>query len=281
MKKVNFNISINASAKKVWQVLWNDSTYRKWTSAFAEGSYAESDWKEGGSIRFLGPEGSGMFSVIDKMTAPELMAFKHMGEVKAFKNQELNEQSSEWTGCMEIYRLKETSGVTELSVELDALLSFVEFFESTFPKALAIVKELSEKSVAINISAEINAPKEKIWNYFTAPDHICKWNSAAPEWHTPKAVSDLKVGGKFLYRMEAKDGSFGFDFEGTFDKIEPNALLEYTIADGRKVKMKIKENGNGCDVTEEFEAEEENPLEMQRMGWQAILDNFKKYVESN
>ena len=108
-----------------------------------------------------------------------------------------------------------------------------------------------------------------------------KWNNASDDWHTPRAENDLKVGGKFLYRMEAKDGSSGFDFDGTYEQVKTNELIVYAISDGRKVDVKFTKDDNArTKLATTFEAEYTNPIEMQRGGWQAILNNFKKYVET-
>jgi uncharacterized protein YndB with AHSA1/START domain len=133
----------------------------------------------------------------------------------------------------------------------------------------------------ITIETTINAPVEKVWKFWTLPEHITKWNSASDDWHTPRAENDLRVGGKFAARMEAKDGSFGFDFGGVYDAVKTNELIKYTIGDGRKVTVHFTPNGNETKLSETFEAENTNPVEMQRGGWQAILNNFKKYVEAN
>ncbi|KAA9333642.1 SRPBCC family protein [Adhaeribacter soli] len=138
----------------------------------------------------------------------------------------------------------------------------------------------SEK-ISITIETTVNAPVEKVWQFWTEPEHITQWNNASNDWHTPRAENDLRAGGKFLSRMEAKDGSFGFDFEGTYDKVKPNELITYSLGDGRKVKIDFTTNGSETKVAETFDAEDTNSAEMQRQGWQAILDNFKKYVEAN
>jgi len=127
----------------------------------------------------------------------------------------------------------------------------------------------------------VNAPVSKVWDYWTKPEHITKWNNASDDWHTPWAKADFREGGTFTARMEAKDGSMGFDFGGVYDVIRPNEYIEYTIGDGRKVKVSFASQGNATKVTESFEAENTNSEELQRGGWQAILDNFKKYTESN
>ena len=139
----------------------------------------------------------------------------------------------------------------------------------------------STKTTTIKVEATINAPIEKVWKLWTLPEHITKWNNASDDWHTPHAENDLRTGGKFLSRMEAKDGSFGFDFNGVYDKIITNQLIVYTLEDGRKVKIDFSANGKEMRVIETFEPENENSHELQRSGWQAILNNFKKYAEAN
>lgn len=133
----------------------------------------------------------------------------------------------------------------------------------------------------ITIHATINAPVEKVWTYYTDSKHIVKWNNASEDWHTPWAKNDLKVGGKFVSRMEAKDKSMGFDFTGTYTKVEPHKHIDYTMEDGRTVKITFTKEGTKTVIKVVFEAENENPIEMQRGGWQSILDNFKKYIEKN
>ncbi|MCA6380321.1 MAG: SRPBCC domain-containing protein [Cytophagales bacterium] len=134
---------------------------------------------------------------------------------------------------------------------------------------------------AITVATLINAPIEKVWTYWTKPMHITQWNFASIDWWAPRATNDLTKGGKFSFRMEAKDGSFGFDLEGIYDRVEIQKRIDYTLSDERKVMVEFVVDGSTCKVIEEFEAESENSEELQRAGWQAILDNFKKYVEEN
>jgi uncharacterized protein YndB with AHSA1/START domain len=133
-------------------------------------------------------------------------------------------------------------------------------------------------NIAITVSAIIDAPVQKVWESWTAPEHIIHWNNASPDWHTPRAENDLRAGGKFLSRMESRDGSMGFNFEGEYFNVEPLKLIEYVLADDRKIKVYFEPDGDKTKITEVFDAETENPVEMQQAGWQAILDNFKKYV---
>jgi uncharacterized protein YndB with AHSA1/START domain len=132
----------------------------------------------------------------------------------------------------------------------------------------------------ITVTATVNASLMKVWKLWTTPEDITKWCFASDDWHAPKVENDVKEGGNFSTRMEAKDGSMGFDFGGTYDKVIPTELIQYTIADGRKVTIKFSATENGTYIEETFEAETQNPEDMQKMGWQMILDNFKKYAEN-
>ncbi len=131
----------------------------------------------------------------------------------------------------------------------------------------------------ITVTTMIQAPIEEVWTAWTEPGHIVHWNFASDDWCAPRAENDLRAGGKFNWRMEAKDGSAGFDFNGEYAFVEPKSRIEYVIEGGRNVSVNFREEKSGCHVIESFDPENENSLEMQRAGWQAILDNFKKYVE--
>ena len=136
-------------------------------------------------------------------------------------------------------------------------------------------------STKITVTATTNANVKKAWDYYTNPEHITKWNFADPSWQCPSASNDMQVGGKYSARMEAKDGSFGFDFEAIYDEVTEGENFTYTMPDGRQVTVIFSKNGDQTDVTVTFDAEEQNSLEMQQGGWQAILNNFKKYTEAN
>lgn len=138
----------------------------------------------------------------------------------------------------------------------------------------------TSSKVVINIETIVNAPVEKTWIFWTLPKYIIHWNNASDDWHTPAAENDLRIGGKFLSRMEARDGSTGFDFTGEYTNVEEYRLIEYVMDDGRKVKVSFNPDGKVTTIKEAFEAESSNPVEMQREGWQAILNNFRDFVES-
>jgi uncharacterized protein YndB with AHSA1/START domain len=131
----------------------------------------------------------------------------------------------------------------------------------------------------ITVEALVQAPIGRVWNAFIDPDAIIAWNAASDDWHTVSAQQDVRPGGRFSARMEAKDGSEGFDFSGTYDDVVEHERLAYTMDDGRKAVVTFVPQEGGVLVTETFEAESQNPHEMQRVGWQAILDSFKRYAE--
>ncbi|HLU70175.1 MAG TPA: SRPBCC family protein [Fibrobacteria bacterium] len=131
----------------------------------------------------------------------------------------------------------------------------------------------------ITITTQVAATPERVWEAYTNPEDVKRWNFASPEWHCPAATADLRVGGAFSWRMEAKDGSFGFDFAGTYTKLEPHSRIEYAFGD-RTAQVSFEEGPAGVTVSVTFDAEEENSADMQRAGWQAILDNFRTHVEA-
>lgn len=138
----------------------------------------------------------------------------------------------------------------------------------------------AEKTL-ITIEATVNAPVEKVWQYWNTPEHITQWNQASDDWHCPWSKNDVREGGIFSTRMEAKDGSMGFEFGGVYDLVKPNERIDYTIGDGRKVQTTFTPQGQATKVVTQFEAEKMNPVELQRGGWQAILNSFKNYAETH
>ena len=132
----------------------------------------------------------------------------------------------------------------------------------------------------IKVQSTISVDKQKVWEYYTKPEHITKWNFADPSWHCPSASNDMKIGGRYIARMEAKDGSFGFDFDATYSEIKEGDRFTYE-SDGRIVIVEFKNKNGQTEMIITFDPETENPIDLQRQGWQAILDNFKKYTETN
>jgi uncharacterized protein YndB with AHSA1/START domain len=140
---------------------------------------------------------------------------------------------------------------------------------------------MEQNKTAVTVKTTVDAPLEKVWKTWNRPEDINQWCTATPEWHTINAANELRPGGKLSSRMEAKDGSMGFDFMGIYDTVKENELIEYTMGDGRKVSVRFTANGATTEVEETFDAEAMNPVEMQQAGWQAILDNFKKHTENS
>lgn len=139
----------------------------------------------------------------------------------------------------------------------------------------------TQENNTITVETTVNAGLEKVWEFWTKPEHITQWAFALDDWHAPYADNDARTGGKFKTTMAAKDGSFSFDFEGEYSNVEEKALIEYTMADGRWVKISFTGDDKTTTVVEEFVPENQNSIEMQKGGWQAIMDNFKKHVEAN
>jgi uncharacterized protein YndB with AHSA1/START domain len=139
----------------------------------------------------------------------------------------------------------------------------------------------TSKFTKVTVETVIQAPVAKVWTYWTEPVHITKWNQASEDWHAPRAENDLRVGGSFVTRMEAKDGSMGFDFGGVYDVVKQHEAIGYTMDDGRRVDIAFIDQGIETKVVETFDAEGTHPIEFQQAGWQAIMDNFKKYVEQS
>jgi uncharacterized protein YndB with AHSA1/START domain len=133
----------------------------------------------------------------------------------------------------------------------------------------------------VTVETTVSAPVARIWELWTSPEHISQWNYASDDWHSPRAENDLRPGGRFLARMEAKDGTFGFDFSGTYVDVQPYKYIEYIMDDGRKAEVFFTPLDDQTRVVETFEAEDVNSIELQKGGWQAIMDNFKKYAEKN
>lgn len=136
------------------------------------------------------------------------------------------------------------------------------------------------KPEKITIQTSVSATKKMVWDYYTNPEHIIKWNFADSSWHCPTATNDLAIGGRYFARMEAKDGSFGFDFEAVYIEIKPEDSFTFEF-DGRFATVHFKNNDGKTEVSISFDPESENPIELQRQGWQSILENFKNYVETN
>ena len=280
MKKLTYSVAINATQEKVWYSLWDEENYQEWTSAFCEGSSIVSDWNEGSKIYFLTPSGDGMSSKIVIKKPFETMVFHHVGDMKNFEEQPVTAETQAWSGAEERYDLSESNGVTTVKATVDVDEKYLDYYNDVFPKAFEILKKIAESETkTITIKTTLETSLEKVWNKFSQPEHIVKWNFASDDWHCPKAENHLEVGKDFVYTMAAKDGSVSFDFTGTYQEVTPLKRMIYTIADGRKVTVKFDQMDDTIILTENFEPENIHPIDLQRGGWQSILDNFKKNVE--
>lgn len=283
MQRIHFSTTINAPKEKVWNALWDLHHYQTWTNAFAEGSTVETDnWKEGSRLCFGDGYGSGMISEVVINKPNEYMSFRHLGFVKDGVEDTSSEKVAGWAGAMENYSLKEANGVTEVEIETDITDDFKDYMMKVWPVALTTLKGLAEGTVkpVITVTAEINSPVEKVWKVWTSAEDMIHWNSASNDWHCPAATNDFKPGGKLTATMAAKDGSFSFDFWAIYDEIKEKEYIHASMGDGRIWKTLFKDQDGKTIITEKFEAETENPLDMQQAGWQAILNNFKKYCET-
>lgn len=282
MKKLQFKVMVEASREKLWHSLWNIHCYETWTTAFAEGSTVRTDnWKEGSKVCFHDGSGNGMLSQVSVHRENECMSFTHLGMVTDGVEDTSSEKVAEWAGAVESYRLTEQGSGTLLEVETHVPEAYEEYFTNACEAANKIIKALAEGKArpVITIRAEVKASPDTVWEAWTRPEHVMQWNHASDDWHCPAASNELRPGGRFSFTMAAKDGSFSFDFGGTYDNVEEKKMIHVTLDDGRCWKTFFQEKGGSVEVIEKFEAEEMNPLELQQTGWQAILNNFKQYTE--
>jgi uncharacterized protein YndB with AHSA1/START domain len=270
------SLSIAAPIEKVWAALITPKIVKE----YFFGTQLVTDWQVGNPIIFRGEwEGT---------------AYEDKGTVLAFEPHKLLKYNylSSWSEKADLpenydnitYAVHEADGQTVVTITQDGFESEEKrnHSEQNWQAIFGGMKAILEKKPSLTVSAIVNVAVAKAWDYWTKPQHIMQWNNASEDWHTPHAENDLQVGGKFLSRMAAKDGSFSFDFNGVYSQIQTHQLIEYSTEDARKVSISFEVLGeNTCQITETFEAENQNPLEMQQMGWQAILNNFKKYTEFN
>lgn len=290
MRKIIKSIDIRASREAVWAAVINDAKYRLWASAFGEGSYFEGGWQEGDTIRFLAldEEGRRMGMVSQIVVSDHLkdISIRHQGLISDGAEDYTSEDALKWAPAYENYHLEAIDGqTTRFTVDAEITEEYYDMFDELWSVALEKLKAVCEENQAaflpVTISAEISAPIERVWEYWNGPEHVVKWKAASDDWHCPRAQNDLRPGGRFVFSMAARDGSAAFDFSGTYIDVVPGERIVSQLDDGRMTHTTFKAVGPSVTRVEEtFEAEMENPPEMQRAGWQAILDNFKRVVES-
>ncbi len=278
MKTLVFEAFINAGKNRIWNTLWHETTYSVWTSVFGEGSRAISDWQLGSSVKFIAKNGDGIYSQISDLVEEEKIIFSHQGLIKDHVDQLPNEESMLWSGAQEKYFIIPQNEGFLLKVEMDTIEEYEDYFQKHFPLALEKVKELAETRSKLTIQTTVPLPVAKVWPIWTEPAHITQWNHASDDWHTTYAENDLQVGGKFLSRMAAKDGSVSFDFEGIYTLVDFYKNISYSLADGRKIQIFFESNSEETRITTTFDSETVFSNELQVMGWQAIIDNFKNYI---
>ncbi|MGL4632597.1 MAG: SRPBCC domain-containing protein [Leadbetterella sp.] len=275
--RLRYSTRIQAKPSRVWYALFNPHQYPIWTRVFSVGNIHYDALEKGQKVQFLNLQGEGIWSIIDEVEENAKIVFLHQGDVVDFK--EKNTPSS-WKGGKETYELEAFGEETILKVTVETIDKYESYFEGAFPKAIALLKENSE-SLKIHIEATIEASSERAWEYYNHPEHIVNWNAASDDWHTPKSTNDLRVGGQFCHTMAAKDGSVGFDFVGMYRVVDLHKKIKYSIEDGRMVTVNFDRSENKCHMTIDFEPENIHPEIFQEQGWQAILNNFKKYIEAS
>lgn len=288
MKKLNLEIEINTSPENVWDAVVNKTKYDRWTSAFQETSHFEGGWNKGDKIRFLGfnQEGQkmGMIAEIAESSFPGYISIRHLGHILNGVEDYTSDEVKKWFPAFENYTFEKLGdNKTLFKLNMDVHDDYYEMFLQMWPNALTLLKQVSEEShkTKITISTSINATPEKVWKYWTEPEHITQWNHASDDWHCPQAENNLIVKEKFSYTMASSDGNTSFDFEGIYSLVENQKAIHYTMADGREVQVLFTTIGKTVTVTEIFDAENVHSIELQRNGWQSILNNFKQHVESN
>lgn len=290
MKKIDLNIDIQATPEAVWAAVISDKKYRVWTESFDKGSYFEGGWQKGNRIKFLSQNEhgakSGMISEIVASDHLKYISIHHLGLIMDDVEDYTSESAKKWTSAFENYYLKpKTDTITNFHVLADIDEDYFDYFNEAWISALNALKKLCEENLepfkAITVEVLVDASAQQAWIYWTMPEYITKWAFASEDWHCPKATNNLRVGGHYATTMASKDGQMAFDFGGTYTVVEPTKRLVNQLDDGRMVWVTFEAiTPQQTLIVETFEAEDENTLELQRAGWQAILNNFKLAVEA-
>jgi uncharacterized protein YndB with AHSA1/START domain len=287
LQKIHLEKEINAPRQAVWDKIVNLDSYKIWAKIFDENSTFEGKWIEGEKIHFLGGNSEsgimGMVSILEKVTEPDYISIRHIGMILNGKEDLTSDEVLKWKDCYENYTLVEENGVTTFKLDLYIPEEYVEMMESMWKKAFERLKILCEMGEIkpITIEVEINSNLENVWEAWTNPTHITKWAFASDTWESPNSINNLEENGIFSTRMqEIANPENGFEFSGINLKIEKQKYIKSLLVDGRYVEVKFEVQNNKVKVVQTFEAEQNNPLDLQRDGWLSILNNFKKYVET-
>lgn len=287
MKQLHFSISINAPKEKVWEAVVGKDTYPLWTEPFFPGSNIEGSWDKGAKIRFVAlnefGKTDGMTSEIAENKLHEYISIRHLGIIKNGVEDTTSDEVKQWTPSLENYTFRDMGGTTDFLVDLDVPEFMADTFTEMWGDALARLKEVVETGTShtISVLAYVKAPIETVWSCYNEPSHVTKWAFASDDWEAPSSTNDLRVGGSFTTVMASKDGKNRFDFTGKYTAVDTHKRIAYTMEDGRNVTVIFTPREKSIQVIVTFEMENENTRELQRDGWQAILNNFKKYVESS
>lgn len=290
MIKIDLNIDIQATPEAIWAAIISDKKYRVWTEVFDKGSYFEGGWQKGDRIKFLSQNEhgskSGMISEIAASDHLKFISIKHLGLIMDDVEDYTSDLAKKWSSAYENYYLEaKTDKITNFHVLADMDEAYFDYFKEAWINALNTLKKLCEENLepfkAITVEVLVDVPAEQAWTYWTTPEHITKWAFASEDWHCPKATNDLRVGGHYSTTMASKDGQMAFDFGGTYTVVEPTKRLINQLDDGRMVWVTFEAiTPEQTLVVETFETEDVNTLELQRAGWQAILNNFKCAAEA-
>ena len=286
MKKYHYSIHIPTSREHVWNTVIGKETYPQWTEEFAPGSSVQGEWKKGEKLLFVAANAHGTFdgmvSEVAELRSYEHISIHHLGILREGKECIDTQEAKEWKDAYENYTLTEDADGTVFEVAIDVEETWAPYFDEVWPKALERLKEvaLHGESSSVTVYAWVKAPLQKVWECYTQAEHMTGWNFASDDWECPVATVDLREGGSFSSRMQAKDGSFGFDFCAIYTKVNAPASLSYVMEDGRTADVTLRAEGEYVHVAVRFDIEKQNSRAMQRDGWQAILNNFKTYVEN-
>lgn len=287
MKKIEMSIVIDAPPESVWRAITEDAPYRQWTKVFESESHFKGGWNKGDEILFLGHEdegqSAGMFSEIAESRYPEFISIRHLGFITNGIIDTESPEVKKWTPAYENYRIHATGeSKTLFSVETDIDADHYEAFNELWGQALHALKDVAEVlEPPIKIEALVNSTLENTWSCWTDPAKIVQWNFASKDWHCPFAENDLRAGGRFRYTMAAVNGEAAFEFEGTYLSITPLNSIHYAMDDNRQVRVTFISVGpEQTKVVEWFDPESHSSIQLQRSGWQAILNQFKTIAEN-
>lgn len=288
MISLELSKKINAPRELLWEAVVDPDLYKIWTSVFSPGSDFDGCWDAGCKIKFIAEDESGiqngMTSEIAESRWPEFISIRHLGLITDGVEDFDSPMAKAWSPAYENYTFEKIDDKSSLfKVYMDLEEEHLEMFEQMWQKALDKIDNLCDslkgKPITITLRQKSSQSAESIWSALTNPELVKGWNFADESWHCPEAKNDLSIGGEFHYEMAAKDGSAHFDFWGTYTIIQPNNRLSFDLGDGRKVDIRLIPKAYGCLIEERFEAETENNLYLQRMGWSAILSRLATYKE--